>query len=151
MTSIDLYIKKNIKDNSVESYFCYGKGKDLTCIIHEIGTSADNYNELINSLAPFKMWLPETETKYFLNKEVLYSSFIKIINRKILHDFLYRLTQSDLAILSLEVSPEIQLSFRGDSFELSERDFVEGLFGPNPLAEFEPLGLSPYIAGTDSI
>jgi predicted N-acetyltransferase YhbS len=151
MSSVDLFIKKNLNENCIESYFCYGKGKDLTCIIHEIGTSADNYNELINSLAPFKLWLPETEGKYFLKKEVLYSSFVKIVNRKILHDFLYELTQTDLAILSLTSSSTIQLSFRGDSFELTERDFIEGLFGPNPLIEFEPLSLSPYIAGTDSI
>lgn len=148
MSSIDLYIKKNVH-KKIESYFCYGKGRDLTCIVHEIGTSGENYHELINSLSPYKVWLPETEKKSFINKEVLYSSFVKILNRKLLHEFLYFLTATDLALLTFEGS--VELSFRGDTFELTEKDFIEGLFGPNPLEEFEALELSPYITGTDSI
>lgn len=148
MNSIDLYVKKNA-DKKIESYFCYGKGKDLTCIIHEIGTGLDNYHELINSLSPYKTWLPETEKKFFINKEVLYSSFIKILNRQLLHEFLYSVTQTDLALLSFDGA--VELSFQGDTFELDERDFIEGLFGPNPLEEFESLKFSPYITGTDSI
>jgi predicted acetyltransferase len=148
MNSIDLYITKN-SHQKIESYFCYNKGKDLTCIIHEIGTLEDNYHELINSLSPYKVWLPETEKKFFINKEVLYSSFVKILNRKFLHEFLYLVTNTDLALLSQEGA--IELSFRGDTFELQEIDFIEGIFGPNPLEEFEFLGLSPYITGTDSI
>lgn len=148
MNSIDLYIKKN-SSKKIESYFCYGKGKDLTCVIHELGTLEDNYHELINSLSPYKVWLPETEKKFFINKEVLYSSFVKILNRKFLHEFLYLVTNTDLAILNLE--GPIELSFQGDTFELEEQDFIEGIFGPNPLEEFESLQLSPYITGTDSI
>jgi hypothetical protein len=148
MSSIDLYIKKS-QEQKIESYFCYAKGRDLTFISHELGTSADNYNELINTLAPLKMWLPETEKKFFIKKEILYSSFVKILNRKLLHNFLYSYTQSDLALLTFE--GDVELSFRGNAFQLDEKDFVEGLFGPSPLEEFESLGLSPYIAGTDSI
>jgi predicted acetyltransferase len=151
MSSIDLYIKKSPAEDKIESYFCYGKGKDLTCIIHELGTEKDNYNELINSLSSFKTWLPETEKIFFINKQILFSSFIKILNRKILHDFLYSYTQTDLAILSFHQQTDIELSYQGDTFQLTEKDFIEGLFGPNPLEEFEALGLSPYIAGTDSI
>ena len=148
MNSIDLYIKKGA-DKKIESYFCYGKGKDLTCIIHEIGTNLDNYNELINSLSPYKVWLPETEKKFFINKEICYTAFVKILNRKLLHEFLYKYTETDLALLSFD--GPVELSFQGDTFELAERDFIEGLFGPNPLEEFEPLQLSLYITGTDSI
>jgi predicted acetyltransferase len=148
MSSIELYIKKSA-NNTIESYFCYGKGKDLTCTIHELGTNANNYNEFINLLSPYKTWLPETEKKFFIKNDVLYSSYIKILNRHILHDFLYAYTSSDLALLTFD--GVVQLSYQGDTFELEEKDFIEGLFGPSPLEEFEFLGLSPYITGTDSI
>jgi len=148
MNSIDLYTRKDTA-GKIESYFCYGKGKDLTCIIHEIGTTEDNYHELINTLSPYKVWLPESEKKFFINKEVSYSSFVKILNRKLLHDFLYFVTATDLALLTFE--GPVELSFRGDTFELTEKDFIEGLLGPSPLEEFEALELSPYITGTDSI
>jgi hypothetical protein len=149
MSSIDLYIKKSQTDNAIESYFCYGKGKDLTCIIHEIGTDIENYNELINSLAPFKTWLPETEKKYFIKKEILFSSFIKVLNRRLLNEFLYTYTTGDLEILSYD--DQVELMFKSEKYCLEEKDFIEGIFGPNPLTEFASLELSPFIAGADSV
>ncbi len=149
MNSIDLFIKKSETDGKVESYFCYGKGKDLTCIIHELSTSKENYEELISTLASFKTWLPETEMKFFINKDVLYSSFVKILNRNLLNNFLYTYTGSELTLLTFE--GELEFTFKGSNYKLSEKEFTEGLLGPNPLAEFVEFGLSPYFTGTDSI
>ena len=148
MQSIDLYLKKS-DTGFIESYFCYGKGKDLTSIIHEVGTSTENYHELINMLAPYRMWLPESEKRFFIKNDILYSTFIKVLNWDLLNNFFASYTQG---VLTVKKDHEnVLLAFQGESYSFTEKDMLEGIFGPTPLEEFKNLALSPYIAGTDSI
>ncbi|MBY0415538.1 MAG: GNAT family N-acetyltransferase [Bdellovibrionales bacterium] len=149
MNSIDLYLKKS-EEGSIEQYFCINKGRDLTNIIHEIGCHPDQYMSLIKSLKQFKTWLPESELSLSTNKDIFFTAFMRLGNENILKAFLKELSDDDLILTSM-TGDMVTFKFETTDYHASHRDFMQYLFGPKPLKEFEKLKLSPYITGTDSI
>lgn len=149
MDSIDLYIKRN-EAGLIEQYFCVNKGHDLTNIVHEVGCLPDQYLQLIKSLQKYKTWLPESELSISSNKDIFFTAFIKLGNFNILKDFLKSVSHDEFELY--EMTGDL-ISFRFGTIEhqSSHKDFLQYLFGPRPLKEFESLLLSPYITGTDSI
>jgi hypothetical protein len=149
MDSIDLYIKKN-EDGGIEQYFCVNKGRDLTNVIHEIGCLPDQYLQMMKSLQKYRTWLPESELALSPNKDIFFTAFIRLGNFEVLKKFLNSVSEGQLELY--EITGDL-ISFRFGTLEhqSSHKDFLQYLFGPRPLKEFEALLLSPYIPGTDSI
>ena len=149
LTSIDLYIKKN-ESGTIEQYFCVNKGRDLSNIIHEIGCVPDQYISLMKNLQKFKTWLPESELSLSNNSDIFYSAFFRLGHLNVLKEFLSRVSQDKLQLIEID-NDIVQFKFNQLDYRVSQQDFLQHLFGPRPLKEFEPFLLSPYIPGTDSI
>ncbi|MFA6237380.1 MAG: GNAT family N-acetyltransferase [Bacteriovorax sp.] len=150
MNSIDLYIKKN-NSGEIIRYFCVNKGRDLTNIIHEISClDQSEYLLMLKELEGYKIWLPETELDKINSTEIYYTAFMKIGNLTMLNNFLTEISNNRL--LLKEVNNEaVIFEFKTKTYEVSPKDFLQHLFGPNPLEEFAPYALSLYIPGADSI
>lgn len=149
MSSIDLYIKKN-SDGILEQYFCINKGRDLTNVIHEIGCLPDHYLSLIKSLQKYRTWLPESELSLSNNKDIFFTAFMRLGNFEILQSFLKGISNEEMELYSL-TGDLISFRFSETEYQVSQKDFLQFLFGPRPIKEFEKFLLSPYIPGTDSI
>jgi hypothetical protein len=149
MNSIDLYLKRNSK-GVIEQYFCVNKGRDLSNIIHEIGCHPDQYIALTKELQKFKTWLPESEISLSANKDIFFTAFMRLGNKEVLNLFLKEISRRSLVIDSI-AGKTVHFSFKAQAHQCSEQEFLQYLFGPKPLKEFESFILSPYITGTDSI
>jgi hypothetical protein len=150
MNSIDLYIKRNNFEEIIK-YFCINKGRDLTNIVHEISALGPlEYSRIIKDLEGYKVWLPETELDKTSSREIFYTAFMKLGNQKLLNEFLKRLSNNKLSLVKIK-DDLVTFSYQDKSCQSSCREFLQFLFGPNPLEEFAPFQLSLYIAGADSI
>lgn len=150
MNSIDLYVRKNLH-GKISRYFCVNKGRDLTNIIHEVGALDNNeYTGLLKDVETYKLWMPETEGCHFKSNDIFYTAFFKIGSIEELNRFLDKASDGMLKITKHNAE-QIHFDFKNERFEVSHKDFLQYLFGPKPLVEFAPLGLSLYIAGADSI
>lgn len=150
MNSIDLYVKKNIH-GQIARYFCVNKGRDLTNIIHEIGAlNTLEYMYLLKDIETYKTWLPETENYKFKNSDIFYTAFYRLGSAKALNEFFAAVTGEKLA-LTAQDDLHIEFDFGTETFTVTKKDFLQYLFGPKPLEDFLPFGLSLYVAGTDSI
>lgn len=149
MSSIDLYLKRN-EEGVIEQYFCINKGRDLTNIIHEVGCLPDQYLNLMKTLKRFKTWLPESESTLSENKDIFFTAFIRLGNLEILKSFFNQLSEGHLELISM-TGDRIIFKFNEVDYEATHRDFMQYVFGPKPLKEFERFYLSPYIPGVDSI
>jgi hypothetical protein len=150
MNSINLFIKRNSK-NEIEKYFCIHKGRDLTNIIHEVSCSSlVEYHTLMKKIGPFKVWLPESESIHFQLNEIFYTAFMRLGSETRLKTFLEKVTQGDLKMKKKE-NDCIHFTFKNEPYEASTKNFLQYLFGPKPLKEFESFHLSLYVAGADSI
>lgn len=149
VSSIDLFIKKNEAGN-IQEYFCINKGKDLKNIIHEIGALPKHLPGLIKTIKAYKCWLPEYMEGYDSNKnELFYTAYIRLSSIELLNTFLDNISRGKLKIVSID--QEVSFVFQNEAFKVSRSEFIQFLFGPKMLKEFEEFGLSPYISGTDSI
>ena len=149
MASIDLYTKKN-PDGVLEQYFCINKGRDLSNIIHEVGCLPDHYMALMKNLQKFRTWLPESEISLSNNKDIFFTAFMKLGKFEILKSFLIDVSNNELELYSM-TGDLISFRFKEEEHQMPQKDFLQYLFGPRPLQEFEKFSLSPYIPGTDSI
>ena len=150
MDTIDLFIKRN-SDGTIAKYFCVNKGRDLTNIIHEVSCQkSSDYLPFLNTLSSFKLWLPESEAKNVSSSDLFYTAFIRIGSIDRLNSFLKVVTKNELKIVSVNVE-FLKFDYQGKSFEVSAKDFLQYLFGPKPLQEFESFKLSMYITGADSV
>lgn len=144
MTSVDLYIKKN-ELNEIIAYFCYGKGNDLKQVIHEF--VATDFKSEIKLLETYKLWLTENHKNEYPNHQLQYNAFFKIGSIEKLNHFI-----STTGIVIREYKhPEISIQFKNQIYDLNYADFLNGLFGPNPLEEFKSMNYFPYLSGLDSI
>lgn len=150
MNSVDLYIKKDAQGEIIK-YFCINKGRDLTNIIHEISClNQSEYLSMLNEIAGYKLWLPETEQANLKQVEIFYTAFMKIGNKDLLNNFLNVISKSELSIEKID-GDNVSFIFQKKTFQVSCKDFLQYIFGPKPLEEFAPYKLSPYFAGVDSI
>ena len=150
MTSIDLYIKRN-QQSEIVKYFCINKGRDLTNIIHEVsGLNQAEYSLLLKDLEGYKIWLPETELDKTSSREIFYTAFMRLGNKSLLNEFLGKLSDSQLSVSEISTD-NLSFLFKEKSINSTSKEFLQLLFGPNPLEEFASFKLSLYIAGVDSI
>jgi predicted acetyltransferase len=149
MTSVDLYLKRN-EHGLIEQYFCINKGRDLTNIIHEVGCLPEQYQSLMKTMQKFKTWLPESEISLSSNKDIFFTAFIKLGNLERLKEFLGFVSDGHMELYDM-TGDLISFRFNDVEYQATHKDFLQYIFGPRPLPEFEKLSLSPYIPGIDSI
>ena len=131
--STNLYVKKT--DQKIVGYFFVNKGHDLTDIIHEFGCFKQYTNECITELKDYKLWIPHPnyiiDINSLNNPIIMYSSMMKIGNRKILSSFINNLTNSSIN-LDNKTPPD--------------------LWGPEISDDFKSYNIpSVFISGIDSI
>ena len=85
-----------------------------------------------------------------INKDIFFTAFMKLGNFEILRNFLLSVSNDELDLIEM-TGDLIKFRFGTHDHQSSHKDFMQYLFGPRPLKEFENLLLSPYIPGTDSI
>ena len=125
MTSIDLFIKRD-KKNNIENYFIMNKGQDLNNTIHEYGEAEEEM------LSHGNLWTVKELKHEFTT---LNSFSLKAGEKfsKFVHDYL----KMDI----LEINEKVKFKFDGEVFNLDIEDFLSGIFGPG---RFEELDL-PYV------
>ena len=133
MTSIDLYIKRD-KKNNIENYFIMNKGQDLNNTIHEYGEAEKEM------LSHGNLWTVKELKHEFTT---LNSFSLKTGDKfsKFIHDYL----KMDI----LEITEKVKFKFDGEVFNLDIEDFLSGVLGPG---RFEELNIPYlYIPGVMSI
>lgn len=150
MNSVDLYIKRNL-EHEIERYFCLNKGRDLTNIIHEISSlNKNDFLSMLKEISHFKLWLPESEQQHTNHDDVFYTAFMRLGSPHLLNQFLIEVSLNQLK-MNMTEDGFISFSFKNETFKASQKEFLQYIFGPKPIKEFESLGLSLYVAGVDSI
>ena len=145
-TSTDIYLYR--KEGNVVGYFFANKGADLSNIIHEYVFPELLDNEILNILSSYSLWLPEKYNTRFNKKEKLYAAlfcpgrnFPRLIE-----------SWSNEKISQVEIDHHnISFIFNSETFTLTLEEFIQGIWGPNPIEEFESIGKPIYISGADSI
>lgn len=147
MKSIDLFIEKDI-NGKIITYLCQGKGRDLQGVIHEF--AALDLDSTIDKLSQYQIWLPEYFGEKSSNPAYQYTAFIKIGSKKFLNDFLVNISHNQFTLRNNQ-NNDIEFTYLNNSYNVSQKDFLQYLFGPKPLFEFYNFKLSPYISGADSV
>ncbi len=132
---------KHLTDGQGHFYFL-NKGMDLQGVCHE--------RHPINSpdLEGYANW------NYFpKNPEQIsrYMGFIRLGNLEMLSDFIEKTSNKRLFIVERNPEGMITVSFDGDYYDLSERDFIQGIWGPGKIEEWDNLIPELIIFGHDAI
>jgi hypothetical protein len=130
-----------LQDKNGSSYFV-GKGYDLQGICHEHYLFATDDSPLVP-----KYWnyAPSEDAR-----DLRYMGFLRLGNLEVLSELLDYTSGGRLKILE-RTEGLIKVSFDQEDFELSDRDFIQGLWGPGKITEW--IGLVPQIRimGFDSV
>lgn len=132
---------KHLTDGKGHFYFV-DKGMDLQGVCHERHpvTSPD--------ISGHSNW------RYFpKNPEQIsrYMGFVRLGNLELLSDFIEHTSNKRLFIIEKNEEGKITVSFDGDYYDLSERDFIQGIWGPGKIEEWEGLIPPLVIFGHDAI
>ncbi len=136
--SSDIYLK--FKDNKVSNYFIMNKGMDLGGVIHEYGDLKDHQELRTHG----ELWA----SRAIGDATPLYGSLIKIGELQAFKNFVFEFTQGLIEVQS--IVEEVRFKFREDLYSLTQKDFLQGIFGPGRLNELEQLPKF-FISGLDSI
>lgn len=151
ITSTNLFLKRSKKDGRITSYFCEGKGQDLTHVIHEMASEPEMEMDLIEELSPFKLWLPKK--KFFgIVPEACshYLALWRMGDTELFREFVSEWTEGRV-VLQHVLQNETGFLFEGNLYNVSTQTFLISLFGYPPLKEFENFGRPFYFSGLDSV
>jgi len=130
-----------LQDETGSSYFV-GKGFDLQGICHELHLM----NEECSPQAQ-KYWNYSPEDKA---ENLRYMGFLRLGNLETLSEFIESTSKGRLKIVE-KIESLIRVEFDGEIFELSDKDFIQGLWGPGKVTEWLSLVPPIRIMGFDSI
>ena len=123
-------------------FYFLNKGMDLQGVCHE--------RHPLNSpdLAGYSNWCYTPENAERVSR---YMGFLRLGNLEALSDFIEKTSNKRLFIVERNTEGLITVSFDGDYYDLSEKDFIQGIWGPGQIEEW--IGLIPplVIFGHDSI
>lgn len=145
-----------LKTKESHLYFI-GKGMDLQGICHERHPfNAPDLpglkNWLYDSLQQKKEQRKEQrKEKQSPHQTKRYMGFLRLGNLKALSEFLESSSKGRLALHERKDNGLISISFDKNPYELSERDLIQGLWGPGKMEEWEGLAPPLLIFGYDSI
>lgn len=143
ITSASLYIK--VKDEKILSYYFVGKGNDLTDICYEY--AGEDKSATIKHLSGFNTWTPE---KISEQREVLFAGLFKIGNEKIFSEFIHKISNAQTTIKKID-NDWVEFEHNNEGHKLSTEEYLQGLFGPSHITEFNYLSKPIWISGLDSI
>lgn len=136
--SIDL-----LEDDKKNFYFV-NKGMDLQEVCHE-------YHPESAPMAPgFKNWRLPEGTADTEKDTLLYMGFLRLGNLEVLNELISHSSQGRLSIVEQDQGM-IKVNFDGEIYELGERDFIQGLWGPGKVEEWQSLVPDILVPGFDSI
>ena len=130
-----------LQDSSGSVYFI-GKGHDLQGICHEHYLFDKSDQPQVPKLWNYNPSESATNLRYM--------GFLRLGNLEVLNALIEKTSKGRLKIIEREENL-IKVLFDGEPFELSDKDFIQGLWGPGKITEW--LGLVPQIniMGFDSV
>lgn len=140
ISSSNLYIHQ--EESKIIEYFFYEKGADLNDIIHEY------YIIDWPAISHLKVWKPTCDP--ILGQKTIYSALFKIANKSQAIEFIKNISKDQIQINSI-IEPEIKFTFKHQDYRLSINDFLQGLFGPNYIPDFQHFKIPIFFSGLDSI
>lgn len=125
-----------------ENFYFVNKGMDLQGVCHE--------RHPVNApdISGYSNWnyFPENSEKVSR-----YMGFIRLGNLETLSNFIETTSEKRLFIVEKKSEGMVTVSFDGDYYDLSERDFIQGIWGPGKVEEWEGLVPPLVVFGYDSI
>jgi hypothetical protein len=133
-------IDKKVDENG--NVIFINKGMDLQGIIHECyPISAENNTS-------YTMWnFDKNDDKNVMNR---YMGFARLGNIEVLSTFIKAISKNQIEINSTEHNI-LNISYLGDPYNMSEKDFIQGLWGPGKIEEWNDIIPKILIFGFDSI
>jgi len=132
---------KNHRDEKGNFYFL-DKGMDLQGICHEShpinAPHLDNYSSWIVN--------PTAETSNALR----YMGFLRLGNLELLNEFIVKTSKGRLSLLEFD-SNIIKVEFDNELYEIGQKDFIQGIWGPGQIKEWAGLIPPIIVFGFDSI
>lgn len=132
---------KKVTDQSGNILFI-NKGMDLQGIIHE-SYPISAPNNTINTMWNFNQIKDENSVNRFMG-------FVRLGNLESLSRFVMAISNEQIEIMSSENSI-LNISYLNDPYNMSEKDFIQGLWGPGKIEEWNDIIPKILIFGFDSI
>ncbi len=142
--SSELYIKE--VQGKIKSYFIKNKGQDLDNLIHEYGIDPSEEGNLLPLLKRQSIWLEDRGEDDL--GQVIFSAFFRVGNQRLLDDFLSRVTDRKLRLISC--CPQVTFTYKDETFECDTKTFLQVLHGPFEMKNKVPY-LPIYFCGLDSV
>lgn len=132
---------KKVTDQSGNILFV-NKGMDLQNVIHE------SYPINAANNTSYTMWnFNQAEDKNTINR---FMGFVRIGNLQDLSNFVKVISNNQIEIMSSEHNI-LNISYLNEPYNMSEKDFIQGLWGPGKIEEWSNLIPKILIFGFDSI
>lgn len=132
-----------IVEDDQKNIYLLNKGMDLQGICHEYHPSD------APPLKGVKNWRMDSALD---NKQgtLRYMGFLRLGNLEGLNSFITKTSKGRLSLSAYE-NGVLEVIFDGEKYELGERDFIQGLWGPGKVEEWQGLVPDILIPGFDSI
>lgn len=149
ISSCDLFYKTN-DEGHIESYFVMNKGRDLQNIIHEIGHIPSVKESFLKKISSFQVWVPEREKNFLSNYQTSYLALFRIANKRFFKKFIEEWSEEQISLNKI-TSSDIHFTYQEKKFTVDIESFLNYIWGPYPIKEFENVGRPLYFSGLDSI
>ncbi len=123
------------------NFYFLNKGMDLQ------GTCHERHPLQAPDIEGYSNWKYMPENQENISR---YMGFLRLTNLEVLSDFIEKTSKKRLFIVEKNETV-ITVSFDGDYYDLSEKDFIQGLWGPGQIQEWEGLVPPLVVFGYDSI
>lgn len=132
-----------IVEDDNQNVYLLNKGMDLQGICHE-------YHPIdappLKGVKNWRIDIPSNDNQGTLR----YMGFLRLGNLEKLNSFITKSSQGRLS-LNAFADGKIEVIFDGEMYQLGERDFIQGLWGPGKVEEWQGLVPDILIPGFDSI
>jgi predicted N-acetyltransferase YhbS len=148
-TSANLYIKKDSQE--IIGYYLEGKGQDLNNVIHEFGIHIDHFEEEFVSFQDNACFMPfqffPIEQDFF---QLQYTALCKFGNPYFLQNFIKDFSRGEIQNIQKK-DDQLTFIFDNNDYQLTSREMLEALWGPQVVQEFFGRYQGLYIPGIESI
>lgn len=134
----------DILEDENQNIYLVNKGMDLENICHEF------HPQSAPLIPGYKNWRLPTQEPTDKEGILRYMGFLRLGNLEGLNNLIQKTSNGRLSIIEKE-NDLIKVNFDGEVYELGERDFIQGLWGPGKVEEWEGLVPDILVPGFDSI
>ena len=132
----------NLYQDDHNNVYLVNKGMDLQGICHEY------HPPTAPALKGFKNWRVDEASNS--SGTLRYMGFLRLGNLESLNEFISHTSEGRLKLNAYQ-GGIIEVIFDGEKYELGERDFIQGLWGPGKIEEWKGLVPDILVLGFDSI